>query len=132
MNIVWGGQVRRKRERRAGSGFPRSLPLLTLSMPKPKGKTGPSRRNNKNAKRCLAPKLADDYIPASAIDREPDDEGPEDDDSTGLRIKIDVPVAMWVCKTILCGCPHGLLREARISVIATQNAAQGRNLLVSD
>ena len=101
-------------------------------MPKPKGKTSPSRRNNKNAKRRLAPKLADDYIPASAIDREPDDEGPEDDDSTALRIKIDVPVAMWVCKTILCGCPHDLLREARISVIATQNAAQGRNLLVSD
>ena len=68
-------------------------------MPKPKGKTGPSKGHNKNFKRRPAQKLECDYVPESAIDREPDNEEPEDDDSTSLRIRIDVPVAMWVCKT---------------------------------
>ena len=72
-------------------------------MPKPKGKAGPSKGHNKNFKRRSAPKFKGDYIPESAIDREPGDEEPEDED---LRIKIDVPVAMWVCKTIKHGGPH--------------------------
>jgi len=75
-------------------------------MPKPKGKAGPSKGHNKNFKRRSAPKFKDDYIPESAIDREPGGEEPEGDDSTSLRIKIDVPVAMWVCKTIVYGDPH--------------------------
>lgn len=98
-------------------------------MPKPKGKAGPSKGHNKNFKRRTALKPASDYIPESAIDRELDDEE-AGEDSTGLKIKIDVPVAMWVCKVILYDIPHDLLREIRISVIVTQNAAQERNLLV--
>ena len=101
-------------------------------MPKPKGKAGSSRGRNKNFKRRPAPKPATDYIPESAIDRGPDDEEPEDDDSASLKIKINVPVAMWVRNTTLCSVPYGLLREVRILAIAIQNAARGRNLLVLD
>lgn len=99
-------------------------------MPKPKGKVGPRRSRGKNPKRRPAPEPANDHIPESIIGRGSDDDEPEDDDSTSLRIKIDVPVAMWVCKTTLQGVPHSLLREIRISVIAIRNVAPGRNLLV--
>jgi len=99
-------------------------------MPKPKGKAGPSKGHNKNFKRRSAGKSTYDYIPESAIDREPGGEEQEDDNSTSPRIKIDVPVAMWVCKTALHCVPRDLLREFRTSDIATQNAARGRSLLV--
>ena len=99
-------------------------------MPKPKGKVGPPRSHGKNPKRRPARKPADDHIPESAIDRGPDDDKPQDDDSTSSRIEIDVPVAMWVCKITLQAVPHSLLRNTRISVIAIQNVAPGRNLLV--
>jgi len=99
-------------------------------MPKPKGKAGPSRGRNKNFKHRQVSKPAEDYIPESAIDREPDDGEAEDDDLTTLRIKIDVPVAMWVCKAFLYDAPHNILREIRILVIVTRNAARERNSLV--
>ena len=72
-------------------------------MPKPKGKTGPSRGHNKHFKRRPTTKSTHDHIPESAIDivREPDAEDPEDEEP---RIKIDVPVAMWVCETT----PHAI------------------------
>ena len=79
-------------------------------MPRPKGKAGPSRGHNKNFKRRPAPKPTADYIPESAIDRGLDDEEPEDDGSTNLRINIDVPVAMWVRKTTPCNVTHDLPR----------------------
>jgi hypothetical protein len=75
-------------------------------MPKPKGKAGPSKGHNKNSKRRSAPKSEYDYIPESAIDREPNVEESEDDDSTSSRIKIDIPVAMWVSETTLHGGPR--------------------------
>lgn len=103
---------------------------LHTPMPKPKRKASSSKGYNKNTKRRSAPKSECDYVPESAIDREPDDEEPEDGDSASLRIKISVPVAMWVCKTTLYDSPQNSLREARISGIAIQNAAQGRNSLV--
>lgn len=102
---------------------------LTSSMPKPRGKTGPSRGHSKIFKRRTAPKSECDYAPESAIDREPDAGEPEDDGSTNSRIKIGVPVAMWVCQTTLYGDPRNLLGEVRISDIATQNAVLGRNFL---
>ena len=98
-------------------------------MPKPKGKAGPSRGRNKNFKHRSAPKSATDYIPESAIDRGLDDGEPEDSDSTSSKIKIDVSVAMWVCKTTMYGVPHDLPSDVRISVIAIRNAAQERNSL---
>ena len=79
-------------------------------MPKLKGKAGPSKGHNKNSKRRSAPKSEYDYIPESAIDREPNGEEPEDDGSASSRIKIDVPVAMWVSETTLHGGPHNLQR----------------------
>ena len=99
-------------------------------MPKPKGRAGPSRGHNKNFKRRPAPKPENDYVPESAIDREPDDEESEGDDSASLRIKIDVPVAMWVCKITPYGDARSLIIEVRISAIVIQNAARGRNLHV--
>ena len=68
-------------------------------MPKPKNKSGPSKGHNKNKRRPTTTKLTHDYIPESAVDREPDAKEPEDAESTNSRIKIDVPVAMWVCET---------------------------------
>jgi len=105
-------------------------PHTQFLMPKPKGKAGSSKGYNKNFKRRPAPKSEHDYIPESAVDREPDGDEPEDDDSTSLRTKINVPVAMWVCKIALHGDPHDLLRGARTSGIATPNVARERNLLV--
>lgn len=99
-------------------------------MPKPKGKVGPPRNHGKNPKRRRAPEPANDYIPESIIGRGSDDNEPEDDDPTSLSIRIDVPVAMWVCKITLLAFLHDLLREIRISVIAIRNVAPGRNLLV--
>ena len=64
-------------------------------MPKPKGKTGPFKGHNKNFRHRPATKSTHEYIPESAVDREPDLEEPEDEDSTS-SIEIDVPVAMWV------------------------------------
>jgi hypothetical protein len=103
-------------------------------MPKPKNKAGPPRGQNKNTKRRVATKitLGYDYIPESIIDREPDTEKPEDEDSASSRTKIDVPIAMWVCETSPCNLSRNLLRRIRILVIAIQNAAQGRNSRVWD
>ena len=101
-------------------------------MPKPKGKAGSSKGHSKNFKRRPAQKSEHDHIPESAIDRDPDGEEPEDDDSPSLRTKIGVPVAMWVCKITLHGGPHDLLRVIRTLGIATPNAAQERNLVVLD
>jgi len=98
-------------------------------MPKPKGKAGSSKGYKKNFKRRPGPKSEHDYIPESAIDREPDDGQLEDDGPMNLRMKISVPVAMWVCKITLRGGPHDLLREVRTSGIVIQSAARERNLL---
>ena len=98
-------------------------------MPKPKGKAGSSKGYSRNFKRRPAPKSDRDYIPESAIDRQPDYGEPQDDDPTSLRTKINVPVAMWVCKITLHGGPRDLLREIRTLGIATPNAARERNLL---
>jgi len=98
-------------------------------MPKPKGKGGASKGYSKNFKRRPAPKPEHDCIPESAIDREPDGEEPEGNDSTSMKTKISVPVAMWVCKITLHGDPHDLLRDVRTLGIATLSAAQERNFL---
>ena len=99
-------------------------------MPKPKGKAGSSKGYNRNFRRRPAPKSECDSIPESAIDREPDGEEPEDNDSTRMRTKISIPVAMWVCKITLHGGLRGLLRVIRTLGIATPNAVRERNLLV--
>ena len=65
----------------------------------PKGKAGPSKHHNKNYKRHPVAKLTYDHIPESVIDREYDTDEPENEDSTGSKMKIDVPIAMWVCRT---------------------------------
>jgi hypothetical protein len=102
-------------------------------MPKPKGKTGPSKGHNKNFKRRPTTTLSHDYIPDSAVDREPDADEPEDGDSTSSKLKIDVPVAMWVCETTpSCDSLRNLLKVVRILVIATQNAARVRSSLALD
>lgn len=75
-------------------------------MPKPKGKAGSSRGHNKNFRRRPTKDSTYDHIPESAIDREPDAGELEDEDSTGSRIKIDVPVAMWVCEATPRGVSH--------------------------
>ena len=116
--------------RKVRDSHDRNVRLWTRTlMPKPKGKAGSSKGHNKNFRRRPAPKSEHDYIPESAIDREPDDGEPEDDDPINLRMKISVPVAMWVCKIALCGNPHDLLRELRILDIVTPSAARGRNSL---
>jgi len=89
-------------------------------MPRPKGKAGPSKGHNKNFKRRSAAKPAYeyDYIPESAIDREPECEEPEGGD---LKMKIDVPVAMWDfghCDPKRCSGKKlsrlGLIKELRV------------------
>lgn len=94
-------EVRRKGERTECSGFPRSQRLPSSApMPKPKGKAGPSKGYNKQFKRRPTARATHDYIPESAIDREPDVEEPEDEDSANSRVKVDVPIAMWVRETL--------------------------------
>ena len=91
----------RKSKRTETSGFPRSQRLpFSAPMPKPKGKAGSSKGYNKQFKRRLTARATHDYIPESAIDRDPDVEGSEDEDSASSRIKIDVPIAMWVRETL--------------------------------
>lgn len=106
LNIVCADQAMRKSGRTDRFGFPRPhhLSPLTPLMPKPKGKAGPSKGYNKYFKRRPTTKPTYDHVPESAIDRKPDVEEPEDEDSACSRIKIDVPVAMWVCETT----PHAM------------------------
>lgn len=98
-------------------------------MPKPKGKAGSSKGHNKNFKRRPTPKSEYDHIPESAIDREPDNKEPEDDDPANSKTKIGVPVAMWVCGITPYDDRHDLPGEVRILGIVTRNAARGRNSL---
>jgi pre-rRNA-processing protein TSR3 len=72
----------------------RKILVFFTIMPKPGSKNQSTKAHGKGQRNRTSYRLDDNYIPASAVDRE---EGVTDLGELESQIKIEVPVGMWVC-----------------------------------